>query len=278
VGSDGTYYGRGWYFRDITERKRQERRLRRALEELQEHEQFRVQLLNNVCHELANPMTPILLQLGLLEQMTPKESREGRAVQLLRRNAEQLRRLVEDLKDVTRLGSGKLTLRAEDAELNDLAQHAVDSLREQAEGWRVELRFRPGAALPLKVDPGRISQVLLNLLTNALKFTPPGGRVTVDTARWGGEACLQVRDTGRGLSDEELGRLFKPFSQAHAPGEARAKGTGLGLFVSKGIVEQHGGRIWAESRGLGCGATFALALPIAQPGGAATGAADPASA
>ncbi|HEV8361674.1 MAG TPA: PAS domain-containing sensor histidine kinase [Candidatus Thermoplasmatota archaeon] len=262
-GRDGTYYGRGWYFRDITDRKRQQLELQRAMEQLREHDRFRTQLINNISHDLATPLTPIKIQLHLLRRALGADAvgDHDRALAMLDRNLEQLSRLVADLKDVAQLQAGRLRVERAPLELNRLVQDALQSFQGAAADRGVALVAELGPPADVVADAHRITQVLFNLITNALKFTPAGGRVAVRTTRGAGEALVAVEDTGRGLAPEELARLFKPFSQVHEAHEVTERGTGLGLFICKGLVEQHEGRIWAASAGRGRGATFTFALP-----------------
>lgn len=239
-------------------------RLGKANDELRRVEAFRSKLLSNVSHDLGTPLTPILLQLHLLES-APVGDRERRALDVIRRNVGQLQRLVDDVKDVARLQDGWLQLDRQAVDLGELAHGAVDSFRQVAEHNGVRLSVFVHGPLPVRADPQRATQVLFNLLTNALKFTPRGGRVVVTAGTAHGEARVRVDDDGRGLAPDEIRRLFQPFSQVHAPGEIKEKGTGLGLFISRGIMERHEGRLWCESEGLGKGARFILAMPLDSP-------------
>lgn len=259
VGADGASYGRGWYFRDITERRRQEAALEEAYGRLREQERFRAQLIHNIGHDLATPLTALRLQLHLLERALGRPSEaQARSLGTLKRSLGHPERLVEDLLDVARLEAGRLRLAPEPLDLAELA----------AQG-DIALRAEPAGPLRVVADAHRIRQVLFNLLSNATKFTPRGGSVLVRAGAEGNEARVRVEDTGRGLNPEQLARLFKPSSRvAEAEGEGTS-GTGLGLSISNGLVEAHGGPIWAESPGRGRGAAFTLALPLAarEPGG-----------
>lgn len=264
LGADGTYYGRGWYFRDMTDRKRREAELSSAYDRLKEAERFRAELVRNVSHDLASPLTPLRVQLHLLLSSleTPTSTKQRHALEVMARNLEHIRRLVDDLRDVGLLEAGEVRLTEEDVDLASLVEHAAASFRDAAAAAGIEFTVRVEDRLPARVDPHRIAQVLFNLVTNALKFTPAGGRVTLVASRAGDDARFDVEDTGRGLAGEEIARLFRPFSQVHAPEEARERGTGLGLYVCRGLVERHGGRIWVESEGLGKGSRFSVTLPM----------------
>ncbi|GEM_PF-5540472 len=239
-------------------RERDLEELERMAARLREQEALRVQMLNTLAHDLATPLTPLKLQMSLIpaDRAVPPER-----VVLLRRNLAQMERLVADIKDLARLEAGALRCDPQPVDLRALAQSAVDAFRADAEARGLTLLARLDAGLPVQADPERVTQVLYNLLTNALKFTPSGGTVTLEGCAEEGEARLRVRDTGRGLTPDEMGRLFHPFTQVHERGEVKERGSGLGLYISRGLAEAHGGRVWVESEGRGKGAAFTLALP-----------------
>ncbi|MCA1819117.1 MAG: HAMP domain-containing histidine kinase, partial [Halobacteriales archaeon] len=142
----------------------------------------------------------------------------------------------------------------------------AESFQESAHERGVTLTVRASGPVPVEADHERLAQVLSNLLTNALKFTPAGGAVTLRVgAGPGGGAEVAVEDSGRGLTADEAARLFQPFSQVHDPGEVKEPGTGLGLYICKGIVEAHGGRIQVKSAGRAHGSTFTFELPARPP-------------
>ncbi len=263
--------------RDLTDRLRAEAQQAAAeeraheVERLREISRFRSNLLNAASHELKTPITPLKLQLHLLKsgRLGPLSSRQDRAVAILDRNLGRLARLVSDVLDVARLDSGRLVLRSQSLDLNPMIFDAVETFDETARDAGVSLDAHLHGAIWLTADPVRITQVLHNLISNALKFTPRGGRILVrsglaDGAR-GLDAWVRVDDTGIGLGPDQIARLFQPFSQVHDPMETNQPGTGLGLYISRGIVEQHGGGITCESGGRGLGTTFRFTLPNASP-------------
>lgn len=242
--------------------------LQSANERLRELDQLKTQFLNNAAHELRTPLTPIKLQMHLLKtsRAGPVDERQQKALHLMDRNIERLNVLVQDLLEVARLQAGKLTMQKQRTDLHKLIDEAVESFRESALLAGVALEHGPGGEpLVADADPKRVIQVMFNLLNNAIKFTPAGGRVSVEASRSGDAALVRVRDSGRGLQGEDIPRLFTPFTQVHGGLEVTQPGSGLGLYICRGIVEQHGGRIWAESPGLGKGSTFSFALPLAAP-------------
>ncbi|MGQ0534781.1 MAG: PAS domain-containing sensor histidine kinase, partial [Methanobacteriota archaeon] len=255
--------------RDVSAKKRTEEQLRRVdeLERLQELDRFKTRFLNMAAHEIATPLTPIRLQLHLLrKELPPKRSPAlDRSVVILERNVERLGDLLSDLLQAARLQAAKIALERRAVDANRLVVEAVESFVETARARGVHLSTSLAHGLHLDADPARVTQVLFNLVSNALKFTAPGGHVVVETRGDGESVVVAVRDDGEGLTKEQTLRLFQPFSQVHDPAQVTAPGTGLGLYISKGLVELHGGRIWCESDGPGRGTTFAFSLPRVAP-------------
>lgn len=241
---------------------RDRRRIIAANQALQRSKRTQMQMLNNVAHDLASPLTPMRIQMYLLRK-TATAPEAAKAVDVVQRNVDHLERLVHDLKDMAKAEAGMLRIHPEPVSLDALVGKAVDSLAPAAREKGIALDAAAEATLPAHADPQRITQVLYNLVGNAIKFTPSDGRVTVRARPDDGFAQVDVVDTGRGLAAEEIGRLFRPFVQVHDSKEVKEKGTGLGLFISKQLVEAHGGRIWVESEGLGRGSRFAFTLPLA---------------
>jgi PAS domain S-box-containing protein len=255
---------------DVTEQRRAEDAERaaqeRLVEQLKEVDRFKTSLINMAGHELFTPLTPQRIQVDLLKSrdLGDLSDRQQRAVEVLDRSIERLTELVRDVLEVARLQSGRMPVQLEDVELNRVVDEAVEFFQEPARRGGIALAFHPQEAVWVRADAARVSQVLFNLLSNALKFTPAGGSVTVETGLAGEAAVVRVRDTGSGLTQEQLARLFQPFTQVHEAAQGR-RGTGLGLYISRGIVEQHGGRIAAHSDGPGQGARFEFTLPVAVP-------------
>jgi signal transduction histidine kinase len=236
------------------------------LKEMRDKEEL-LQFVNLAAHDLANPLTPIQLHLDLLQEAAKErqDSGQDQALEVVRSNVAQLEGLVKDLRDAAKLQSGKLRLAPEPMDLAALVQETVRSHTPTAASTGLRLMLDAPASLPLLGDPARLRRVLGNFLGNAIKFTPAGGHVRVQLSRGDRDAFLSVTDTGLGLTEEDRGRLFRPFSQVHGEKE-KAKGTGLGLFIAKGIVEGHGGRIGCTSDGPGKGSTFFFTVPL--PAGA----------
>ncbi|MES2154088.1 MAG: ATP-binding protein [bacterium] len=237
-----------------------EARVADLMDEMRNKEEL-LQFVNNAAHDLANPLTPIQLQLDLLADASKERPEEADALQVVRSNVTQLEALVKDLRDAAKLQSGKLRLTPAPLDLGALVRSAVQSYAIQAASAQVQLSASGPDAVEVHADQANVRRVLTNFLNNALKFTPSGGRIDVRLSVDEQEAFVEVVDTGLGLTEEDRMRLFRPFSQVHGEAE-KAKGTGLGLYISKGIIEGHGGRIGCTSDGPGTGSTFWFTLPI----------------
>ncbi|HVL46959.1 MAG TPA: PAS domain-containing sensor histidine kinase [Candidatus Thermoplasmatota archaeon] len=259
-----------WIIRDTTERKRLEAERvagierMKELERLKELDEFKTLFINTAAHELGTPLTPIKLQIHVL-RASPLSEPQDRAIRILERNVDRLSRLVGDVLEVAKLQAGRVGIERRPVDLNRVVFEAVESFHEAARQRSIRLEVRLDPDLQVEGDAKRLTQVLFNLLSNAMKFTPDGGLVEVETRRLPGQALVSVRDTGLGFTAEAASRLFQPFSQLHEPDAARRGGSGLGLYVSKGIVDLHGGHLWGESPGPGLGATFRFAVPFAAP-------------
>jgi PAS domain S-box-containing protein len=231
-----------------------------------EASRLRDQVLRIVAHDLRNPLNTISLSAGLLRELHPLDADTpgGSALEVIGRAVQRADRLIGDLLDVARIESGRLALRIEPEALRPLLEEAVRLQQPLAAEKSLALRLELPGKLPpaVSADRDRVFQVFENLLGNAIKFTPPGGQITIRAEEHGGEVRFAVADTGPGIPADELPHLFAPFWQALAAG---SEGAGLGLAISRGIVEAHGGRIWAESE-LGRGSVFYFTLPVAGEG------------
>ncbi|MCA1812495.1 MAG: sensor histidine kinase [Halobacteriales archaeon] len=238
------------------------RELQTAHDKLAELDRFRRSFVNSAAHELSNPLTPMVLQIERLhsERLGLLNPAQRRAMDMVDRNALRLQHLVRDVLDAARLQGDGLALECRPVDLAPLIAEAAEQFREPAREGGLALTAHAAPRLVVDADPARVSQVLFNLLSNALKFTPRGGRVRLEAVREGETAVVRVRDDGIGFAAEEAPRLFQSFSRLKQ--SVTASGTGLGLFICKGIVERHGGTMWAESEGPGQGAIFGFALPL----------------
>ncbi|HEX8142367.1 MAG TPA: ATP-binding protein [Pyrinomonadaceae bacterium] len=216
-----------------------------------------------VSHELRTPLTAILGWARMLKSGELSESDAARAIDIIERNAESQAQLIEDILDFSRIISGKLRLDVGPVELVSVIEAALDIVRPAADAKDIRLQstLDPRAG-PVSGDPERLQQVLWNLLSNSIKFTPKGGRVQIRLARINSSVEITISDTGQGISADFLPYVFERFRQADHTTTRRHGGLGLGLGITKHLVELHGGTIRAESPGEGAGSTFTLRLPV----------------
>jgi two-component system CheB/CheR fusion protein len=241
---------------DITARRRAEAALR---EEGGRKDDF----LAALSHELRNPLAPIRNSLSVVERVEPGGEEARKAMAILRRQVDHLVHIVDDLLDVTRIARNKVHLQREPLDLGGLVRRTMDDhLPEfEARGIALEGDIDP-EPLWAEADGTRLAQVIGNLLANALKFTPRGGRVDVGLRREGNQAVLTVRDNGVGITPEICARIFEPFIQAPQTLDRSRGGLGLGLAMVKGLVELHGGMVDVTSGGPGLGCEFTVRLPL----------------
>jgi PAS domain S-box-containing protein len=251
---------------DVTERRRLEDERRRRAADLAEAARHKDEFLAVLAHELRNPLAPVRNALHVLRARGGDRATREWAQDVLDRQVGHLARMVDDLLDVSRLTRGKIALKRERVDLAQLLRLGVDDHRAALEraGLVLELDLPP-TPLWVEGDSTRLAQVLDNLLSNAAKFTPPGGRVTV-RLRGGAGARIEVRDTGVGIAPDLLPYLFRTVTQADSTLERSQGGLGLGLALVRGLVELHGGRAEARSAGLGQGAEFVVTLPLERAG------------
>jgi len=229
---------------------------------LEDTEQRRLDLISDVSHEMRTPLSTIEGYMeGLIDGVVqPSEETWG----MVHGEAVRLRRLVDDLQELSRAEAGRLVLWEEVVGPRDAARRAAERLAPLFEEKGVALGTEaPEELPPVLADPDRLAQVLTNLLGNALRHTPKGGSVTVDAARRGDVALFRVEDTGEGIAPGHLPHVFERFYRAEQSRSRAGGGAGVGLAISKALVEAMGGRIWAESAGAGKGAAFTFTLPFA---------------
>jgi signal transduction histidine kinase/ActR/RegA family two-component response regulator len=214
-------------------------------------------------HELRNPLGVISAAIHLLIASAGQDERTVRLEEIIARETAHLSRLVDDLLDVSKLVAGKLTLEQRSENLRELVERTLSSFR-QLGGAARHVVSLTGEAPCVNADPIRLEQVVMNLLDNAVKYTPPGGRIEVDIASEGSDAVLRVRDTGVGIEPDALPRIFDPFMQAPRSSRARSEGgLGLGLTLVRRLVELQGGTVSASSAGMNRGSEFVVRLPRA---------------
>lgn len=258
-------------FQDVTARRQiEEAKLlaRERLSEiarLKEINTFKTQLLNTASHELNTPIAALRTQLYVLRSTTLADAKKAHALQILDRNVQRLALLVRDVLDVARLDAGQLALRKAPVDVDAVISEALDAYEEPAREAGVRICRRLDSRVTVEADADRLMQVAHNFLSNALKFTPAGGEIVIESRGSDDGVTVNVRDSGAGMTEAQIARLFQPFSQVHDTMQQTRAGTGLGLYISKGVVEQHGGRIWALSDGPGRGTEFSFTLPVTVP-------------
>jgi PAS domain S-box-containing protein len=244
---------------DVSQRKHLEDELRMRASELADVDRRKDEFLAMLAHELRNPLAPLANALHLLARDTGDR---GRVIEMAERQIRHLVRLVDDLLDVSRITQGKIVLRKEPVQLADIVNRALETMREalDARGHNVTVSL-PARPVVLDADGARIAQVLVNLLSNAAKFTAPGGSVWLTGEALEAEVLIRVRDTGIGLAPELVTRVFDIFVQGDASLARTRGGLGIGLTVVRRLVEMHGGRVEARSAGIGHGSEFLVYLP-----------------
>ncbi len=254
-GPDGTVVGASKIARDISE----QHRLR---QEADEANRLKDEFLATLSHELRTPLNTVVGYTAMLRKGMMDPSQQEKAVEVIERNAQVLTDLVGELLDTSRIVTGKVRLDVQETDLSLLATEAVENIRPSitAKGLHLEVKIQP--SILILADRDRLRQVMWNLLTNAVKFTPTAGRIEMEVFAEAPSAHIVVRDSGIGLSSEALPHVFKRFWQGE-PGQLRGYGgLGLGLSLSKYLTELHGGSIKAASAGHGKGSEFAVSLPL----------------
>ncbi len=254
--------------RDVTAQIRAENtlakqalQLRAQNESLRELDRLKDEFIGLVSHELRTPLTSIIGYVEMLREEGTSGPNDHHCAEVIERNAKRLLRLVGDLLFLSRIQSGKMAMEFRSADLADIAACAVEELRPEARRKHIDLALSATAIPRLAVDPTRIAQLLGNLLSNAVKFTPDGGRVEVRLGREGDQVVLAVADTGVGIPAADRERIFERFFRTAIATRQAVQGTGLGLTITKAIVEAHHGTIAVDSD-QGRGSTFTVRLAL----------------
>jgi signal transduction histidine kinase/ActR/RegA family two-component response regulator len=237
-------------------------RSREAEESLQDANRRKDEFLAMLSHELRNPLAPIRNAVEVIRRLGPGEPMLAMARDIIDRQATHLARLVDELLDVSRISQGKIALRKESVELGRVVMQSVETAKPliDARGQKLVLDMPPGPVW-LSADPARIAQVLANLLNNACKYTPEGGRIDLAVGATAGEATIVVHDNGSGIDPQLLPHVFDLFVQGERSLDRSQGGLGVGLTLVRRLVEMHGGRVEASSDGAGRGASFKVTLP-----------------
>jgi PAS domain S-box-containing protein len=253
-------------FHDITERRQLMEELEQRAEELAEANRRKDEFLAMLAHELRNPLAPILNGLHIMRQDRSESPILKQARLIIERQVQNMVRLVDDLLDVSRITRGKIQLRKEQVELGVVIERAVENAKTIIDARRHKLTVAaPAEPIWLEGDPTRLEQIFTNLLTNAAKYTDPGGRIGLTVERHGPDVVVNVRDNGIGIAPKMLAHIFDLFTQADRALDRSQGGLGIGLTVVKRLVEMHGGTVSAASAGPGKGSEFSVRLPVFTP-------------
>jgi PAS domain S-box-containing protein len=257
----GTVKGVVLIFHDVGERRRMERELHDRAERLAENDRRKDEFLAMLAHELRNPLSSINNAVQLFGKLETEDDLEW-AKGVVQRQVRHLARLIDDLLDASRISRGKISLRTDVVDLSPIIGAAVETVRPLMEERRHELSLSiANGGLRLQADPVRIEQVLVNLLTNAAKYTDAGGRIAVSARPQGSEIVVKVKDDGMGLPSELIPRIFDLFVQGDRTAARSEGGLGIGLTLAQKLVEMHGGTASAASEGVGKGSEFTIRLP-----------------
>jgi PAS domain S-box-containing protein len=266
-GSDGKIRGAVSVVRDVTEQRRVDAALRMRAQQLKDADKRKDEFIAMLAHELRNPLVPIRTAVELLKKASNEPALIASIRPMMERQVTHMVRLIDDLLDVSRITSGKIELKREAVALSTLVGGAVDANREaiEAAGLSISVQLDDPQVV-LNVDPTRFSQILSNVVHNAAKFTPAGGRIAVHAAIEPSETatemlCIRIVDTGIGIAEAMLPRIFELFAQAGTAGHGRQAGLGIGLALARRLAEMHGGDLEARSDGPGLGSEFVLRVP-----------------
>jgi signal transduction histidine kinase len=243
--------------------------LERATEKAQASDRMKSEFLANMSHELRTPLNHIIGFTELVADRTvgPLNATQEEYLHDVLGSGRHLVSLINDILDLSKVEAGKMKLEASEIPLENLLRDSLNMVKEKALKHRIALipcfQEIPGA---IQADERKLKQILYNLLSNAVKFTPDGGRVKLEARGLNGQGVeITVSDTGIGLAEDDLERIFQPFEQGDNSAGRKYQGTGLGLSLTKSLVELHGGRIWAERRAEGPGAVFFFTIPETRP-------------
>jgi PAS domain S-box-containing protein len=253
---DGGLVGAVLVFRDITSRRQAERLV-------QASDRRKDEFLAILSHELRNPLAPVRMAISMLQRIGAAESQVRDLYSVIDRQTQQLTRLLDDLLDISRIASGKIVLKTSRMPLGRAVADAVEAVRPYVESMQHSLEVSvEDEGIEVEGDVARLAQVFTNLLDNAVKYTDEGGRITLTVRREGHDAVVRVRDSGIGLSPSQLPRIFEMFAQGDQSLERARSGLGVGLALSRTLVELHHGRIEAHSEGPGKGSELVVRLPM----------------
>ncbi len=249
--------------RNTTERKLVEEHLNQVNIELKRADELKTQFLSVISHEMRTPLTPINAQLqmmlaGYFGEITEKQAK---SLEMILRNTGRLDRLIGDVLDFSKLESGVMKFNMVPASMNEIVENAVETLKIHALNKNLKIILKEDNIPPITIDKDRITQVILNLIHNAIKFTDAGGVIEVELSCNSENVTVKVKDTGIGIGTKDIDKLFKPFQQLDSSYGRKYEGSGLGLVICNRIIMNHGGKIWVESE-FGKGTAFIFSIPF----------------
>jgi len=259
---DGTEAGFAKIMRDRTDLRMQIDTAKNRLAAVVEEQERKGVMLGTLAHELRNPLAPLSNAAKMIRLTGADDTRIAYPLQIIERQITFLQRLIDDLVDVSRVGAGKLRLALDRFMLQDALSDALDAARPDAAARRQSLQgVLPQLPVEIEADRDRVVQIMVNLLNNAVRYTPPGGSIWLKTTVETGHAVMRVEDTGEGIAMEMQPRIFDLFTQGRAVA-GRAGGLGIGLALVKELVAAHGGTVTVRSEGVGRGSEFTVRLPL----------------
>lgn len=261
--ADGRLLGFGKIVADRTDLKELQDTLQSRNEALARADELKNRFLATLAHELRNPQAVLANSAGILRRHAANDPQVQSVAQMIERQVQHTQRLVEDLSDLARSVRGRIHLRLQQLDLREVARMAAEAVQSAM----AQRRHTLGTSLPdrpvlVEADTDRLEQVMINLLNNAARYTPPSGRVSLSVAAEGGFGVVRVQDTGAGIPPEQLAEIFELFTQAHPDNVESRAGMGIGLALARELVALHGGTIQARSDGVGKGSEFIVRLPL----------------
>ena len=261
--------------RDVTEQKQAEEKLKKSKRKielqnikLKKLDELKSSFLNVASHELRTPVTPIkgYLQMLLNEKIGSITEEQKKILKIIQRNTNRLDHLIQDILDISRLESGTMRFIPEKTDVKTMVEETVETMQSSADVKNIKINLELKDDIPtLTIDKERIKQVIINLLNNAIKFSPDNSSINVKARRETDDILFEVQDFGRGIPEDKQIKIFETFYQVDSKGDIKFGGVGLGLSISKGIIQAHSGDIWVEST-LGKGSIFWFTLPL-EPAG-----------
>jgi len=261
--ADGALLGFGKIVADRTDLKELQDALQSRNDALGHADELKNRFLATLAHELRNPQSVLANSAGVLRRYAAGDLQLQTVAEMIERQVRQTQRLIEDLTDLARSSRGRIELRMQQLDLREMARLAAEAVQSVMTERRHDLAtVLPDLPVPIEGDADRLQQIMINLLRNAARYTPPGGRISLSVAAEGREGVVRIHDTGVGIPAGQLADIFELFTQVHPENVESRAGMGIGLALARELVELHGGTIQARSEGIGKGSEFIVRLPL----------------